>query len=316
MKVHSSSVTGTSSVLSLRIIFLLFFAGLLYMVVRLEIKHHEREMHGDFKQSDQSLRKFDPLPQASTSTSVTRPTLTEIGLKTQTDKATHHGYTDFYPIFLERWRDKPVKMLEIGFLLGYSYQMWKEYFEKGEVFVLDKDKGYPRNLDAYGFKGNQGSEADLEKLLQTKGLKNRLDLIIDDGSHHPSHQLTSFQYLFMNGLKEGGVYIIEDMEINYWVHGEVYDLPTNFGPDHSDSMITKFKKLVDVVNREFAPLNEPFVSDFGKDLDSWVGTIFFGPNFVIITKMTAAERQRALSRRYRFEPCLDKNADLSKYEYC
>ncbi len=291
--------------------------------MRLEIKHHERAMHGNFTPLPlvgSTLRSEKAeVTQSSTAeeiSKVTRPTLSEIGWKTKTDKSTHHHYTDYYPLFIERWRDQPIKMLEIGFLLGYSYKMWTEYFAKGEVYVLDKDKGYPRSLDAFGFKGNQGSEDDLQNLLETKKLRDRLDLIIDDGSHHPNHQLTSFQYLFMNGLKAGGVYIIEDVEINYWVHGEVYDLPTNFGADHPDSIITKFKKLVDVVNREFAPAKAPFVSDFGKDLDSWVGTVFFGPNFVIINKMTNEERERALSRRYRFEPCLDKDADLSKYEYC
>lgn len=324
MKVHSSSVAGGSSLLSLRMIFFLFFAGLVYVVIRLEIKHHESQMHGDGtiatgtatataakqqQQSESSLR-------IATATVADRLTLTEIGLKTKTDKATHHGYTDYYPLFLERWRDKPIKMLEIGFLLGYSYEMWRQYFSQGEVFVLDKDKGYPRSLDAYGFKGNQGNEEDLKKLLATKNLKGALDLIIDDGSHHPTHQLTSFQYLFMHGLKPGGVYIIEDVEINYWVHGEVYDLPTKYGPDHPDSIMTKFKKLVDIVNREFAPVNHPFVSDFGKELDSWVGSVFFGPNFVIINKMTISERDRALSRSYRFQPCLDKDADLTNYQFC
>lgn len=57
----------------------------------------------------------------------------------------------------------------------------------------------------------------------------------------------SFRYLFEHGLKPGGVYIVEDTEMNYWRKGETYGNPTNYGKDHADSLITKFKAFVDVV---------------------------------------------------------------------
>lgn len=79
-----------------------------------------------------------------------------------------------------------------------------------------------------------------------------MDFIIDDGSHYPDHQLLTFQYFFEHGLKPGGVYIIEDIEQNYWYQGESYGFFHSFGKDHPKSVITVFKKVVDVVNREFA----------------------------------------------------------------
>jgi hypothetical protein len=57
----------------------------------------------------------------------------------------------------------------------------------------------------------------------------------------------SVRYLFEHGLKPGGVYIVEDTEMNYWRKGETYGNPTNYGKDHADSLITKFKAFVDVV---------------------------------------------------------------------
>jgi hypothetical protein len=63
-------------------------------------------------------------------TGVLRPlqTMEELGTKTGTDKVYHHAYFRFYPLFLEPLRLKnnvegPIKMLEIGYLHGQSWEM-------------------------------------------------------------------------------------------------------------------------------------------------------------------------------------------------
>jgi len=70
------------------------------------------------------------------------------------------------------------------------------------------------------------------------------------------------------GLKPGGIYIVEDVEINYWIQGVTYGLNASIGRDP----ITKFKQLVDVVNHE---LNLGCISLFGVALYSRVETLFF-----------------------------------------
>ncbi len=137
------------------------------------------------------------------STLPTLPSMYEIGMKTGTDKVTHHGYDRYYPFFLEHLRNKPnFKMLEIGFLLGQSYQMWLEYFPLAKVFFMDKDCA--QTFPEARFCGDQGKTEDLKRLLREKGVeKGGLDFIIDDGSHHPLHQITSFKFLFEHGLKPG-----------------------------------------------------------------------------------------------------------------
>jgi hypothetical protein len=160
----------------------------------------------------------------------------------------------------------------------------------------DGDQGRPD----VGFGGNQSSRADLRRFLNQKNATRDLDVIIDDGSHHPAHQLISFKYLFRNGLKPGGVYIIEDTEMNYWTKGNTYDVPTAFGVNHPNSMINLLKGLVDVVNREYAPEARPFRSEFGKLIDDNVSSVFFGLNCAIVTKMTIAEREKFLFRKYRY----------------
>jgi hypothetical protein len=172
----------------------------------------------------------------------------EIGSQTRTDKI-EHRYHLFYPDWLEKYRTKNINLLEIGFLHGSSFKMWLEYFPKGNIFFMDKDDSVEsRSFPASKFRGSQAKVSDLSRLLQEKGVEKNLDIIVDDGSHHPEHQMISFTYLFLNGLKPGGLYIIEDVEINYWVHGEVYDMPTFFGKDHPDSIMTKLKALGDVVS--------------------------------------------------------------------
>ena len=42
----------------------------------------------------------------------------------------------------------------------------------------------------------------------------KFDLIIDDGSHYPSHQLTTFKKLYKN-IAPGGLYIIEDLDLSF-----------------------------------------------------------------------------------------------------
>ena len=44
---------------------------------------------------------------------------------------------------------------------------------------------------------------------------NRYDIIIDDGSHVPQHQITSLACL-LPALNPGGLYIIENVETSYW----------------------------------------------------------------------------------------------------
>ena len=40
----------------------------------------------------------------------------------------------------------------------------------------------------------------------------KVELIVDDGSHVPEHQILSFNFLFKNLLSPGSTYIIEDIE--------------------------------------------------------------------------------------------------------
>mmetsp|Transcript_26037 Transcript_26037/g.57650 ORF Transcript_26037/g.57650 Transcript_26037/m.57650 type:complete len:338 (+) Transcript_26037:84-1097(+) len=237
----------------------------------------------------------------------TRKTMKEIGSETGTDKITEHGYDRFYPLFLEPLRDlKGLKMLEIGYNLGFSYQMWLQYFPLGMVYFFEKDDGH-KYLKAR-FTGDQGKIGDLKRMLEEKDIVEGLDFIIDDGSHHPEHQIVSFRYLFEHGLKAGGVYIIEDTETSYWRSGDTYGMATLYGRDSPRSAINLMKGLVDVVNRKYALESAPHTSALGPYVDEWVQSVFFGPNSVVVVKMTPEEKNRFSSSSYLWKDKLKAKA--------
>jgi len=143
--------------------------------------------------------------------------LTEIANRIGTDKGTMdygHHYTILYHELLNELSKRHVKMLEIGVadprFPGASLEMWNEYFPDIELI------GYDINPDAkqfekdnvYVFIGDQNNPEHLEECIKTYGAD--YDLIVDDGSHYGEHIVTSFKTLYPY-LKEGGIYIIEDL---------------------------------------------------------------------------------------------------------
>ena len=136
-----------------------------------------------------------------------------LGLKYNTDKVLEHRYDRIYSMFLEPLRDKKIKLFEIGSgSEAASFKMWIEYFKNGLIYAMDISE--ERSLErGVMYLGDQSKIEDLERMANLIGY---CDVIIDDGSHQPQHQIETFNYLFENMLKEGGVYIIEDIECNYW----------------------------------------------------------------------------------------------------
>jgi hypothetical protein len=95
------------------------------------------------------------------------------------------------------------------------------------------------------------------------------DIIIDDGSHLPEHQLVSFTALFPF-VRPGGVYVIEDIETSYFdgPSAKIYGYPiTNagLGKPPPGNFVEKMKQLVDVVNRDW--FYHPEFSILGPEVD-------------------------------------------------
>ena len=147
-----------------------------------------------------------------------RPTLYEIGMKYQTDKSWYHMFTVLYDTYFGIYRDRPIKMLEIGILVGSSLMMWDEYFEQLEYYGVDLQDCSRFNSDRVKtIIANQESENDL------MALPKNMDIIIDDGGHTMLQQQLTLKTLFCNHLKSGGTYILEDLHTSeepyYSTHG-------------------------------------------------------------------------------------------------
>jgi hypothetical protein len=136
--------------------------------------------------------------------------LTELGHKYGSDKVLH-GYTEFYPLYLEPMRPTATRVLELGVLGGSSLLMWQDYFEKAEIVGVDIDlirnqACGPRITTRYA---DLGDAATLHCLAE-----ETWDVIIDDASHRPEHQILAFSTLFPS-LKSGGIYICEDTQTQF-----------------------------------------------------------------------------------------------------
>lgn len=180
--------------------------------------------------------------------------LTEIANKYRTDKGTayaeSHGFTEFYGPYFEKFIDKEdLNILEIGIYTGASLRMLNEYFNnKAQIYAIDIDtnrlNGFDSNIHAYYC--NQGSKEDIIKFLNNIG-NIKFDIIIDDGSHRFSDQMTSLYY-FKDSLKQGGLYVLEDLHTSLaW--GKEVESPLYFLNFYSDIKVLDKEKLDEISNQ-------------------------------------------------------------------
>ena len=68
-------------------------------------------------------------------------TLNQLGIKYGCDKSDiHHTfkgqtYLDVYETYFEKFKNSPIKFLELGVRQGQSISMWRDYFENAKVIV-------------------------------------------------------------------------------------------------------------------------------------------------------------------------------------
>ena len=116
-------------------------------------------------------------------------------------------------------RSSPLRILEIGIWQASSLKLWRQYFEHPQTMLVGIDvlqdcRRFEAPAD--GVHVRIGSQADAEFLDAVIGEFGPFDLIIDDGSHQSSHIIQSFNHLFGRGLKDDGIYFVEDLHANYW----------------------------------------------------------------------------------------------------
>lgn len=208
-----------------------------------------------------------------------------------TDKNLGHNYTRHYAKHFKKFRFRRVKLFEIGvggyddpLTGGQSLRMWKKYFPFGQIISLDLyDKSQLQENRIKIYRGSQNDPQILDKISAECG--NEFDLIIDDGSHINEHVIATFKLLFPK-LKEGGIYVIEDLQTSYW---------DDFGGNNKDfrnseTSINFVKSLVDGLNHvEYRiPNYQPTYFDLN------ITEIHFYHNIVFIYKAKNDEKSNVL----------------------
>lgn len=141
--------------------------------------------------------------------------LLEIGNKYDTDKQRRHKYLFLYENYIKPYKNKKIKLFEIGILNGGSIKMWEDYFsDDSKIYAIDINL----NQIKYVFmdktiyeKVDQRNKDDILNFVKKYG---NFDIIIDDGDHQPMSQQMCFGFLF-SFLNNGGIYVIEDLHTSY-----------------------------------------------------------------------------------------------------
>jgi hypothetical protein len=131
-------------------------------------------------------------------------------------------WSQYFAIYQEVFRDfhlRPVRLLEIGVFRGASLRMWKNYFSHPETQVVGIDINKECSAFDAPLEGRHiriGSQTDATFLKTVLNEFGPFDLIVDDGSHFSADIIYSFNALFAWALKDGGIYLVEDLHANYW----------------------------------------------------------------------------------------------------
>jgi len=147
-------------------------------------------------------------------------TLSEIiqELNLVTDKNSLHSYCDyFYEDRFADFREQPVDVLEIGIDQGGSLILWANYFTNSSTNILGLDLEFRGNCQTdcgqYSNIAIQLADAYSPTTADKFGM---FDIIIDDGPHTLSSQITAIE-LYFPKLKPGGIFMIEDVPDETWI---------------------------------------------------------------------------------------------------
>jgi hypothetical protein len=154
------------------------------------------------------------------------------------DKWVH--YFPVYSEHFERFRGRPVRMLEIGVYRGGSLDMWRWYLGPEAIIVGADIDERARDVAAPDHVVEVGDQTDPEFLRSLSEKYGPFDIVLDDGGHEMRQQIVTAETLFPL-LADGGVLLTEDCHTSYW---EAYE----GGRERKGTFIEWCKERVDDVN--------------------------------------------------------------------
>lgn len=141
-------------------------------------------------------------------------------------------------------REDAISLMEIGVQNGGSLEIWSQYFPNAR-FIIGCDIN-PECLNIH-FNSNKiniiiGDITSSKTKVKISAVTEKLDIVIDDGSHTSSDIIKTFSNFFPL-INTGGLFIAEDLHCSYWKEWEG-------GLNYDHSSISFFKALADIINFE------------------------------------------------------------------
>ena len=155
------------------------------------------------------------------------------------------SYIDIYDKIFEKYITKEISIAEIGVQNGGSLEVYNEYFPNVKVIIGVDNNEKCRELNFSTDKINLiiSDAANKSIVSELSDHSDQYDIIVDDGSHTSEDIIKSFSNLFTL-IKNGGIYVIEDMHTSYF-HS------CNNGLYAPHSANTFFKLISDIINYQF-----------------------------------------------------------------
>ena len=167
-------------------------------------------------------------------------------------------YFSAYEVAFGPLRHEPISILELGVHNGGSLRVFREYFTKARIIGLDiqdRPRGFPNNADFV-----KGSQADSGTLAKICEMGAPFDIIIDDAAHIGRLAKASYEYLYHDHLKPGGIYVLEDctpsLTRDNWPDSHPYTPPVDEGnmlPSFQHGMPGLVKQIMDQMMLKGSP---------------------------------------------------------------
>lgn len=148
----------------------------------------------------------------------------------RTDKDTSHSYIETYDSLFSEYKDKKINLLEIGNHHGGSLSLWNDYFSDANIIGIELDeRSGLRQFDNIEnvtiYENTDAISFDTIRKIEDLGIK--FDIIIDDASHLPNHQVFVCKF-WSQLLKDDGVFVIEDVQDIQFCETLMNSLPVGF----------------------------------------------------------------------------------------
>ena len=144
-----------------------------------------------------------------------------LGGKCGTDKSPlnkighRKSFTPIYDIIFQKFKNKKIKLAEIGIARSKSIKMWRSYFKKALIYGFDFHEKFISDGKKLKL---PGTFYDYINIRSSKSIRSsfkktnvKFDIIIEDSTHDENDQIRLILNAHMY-LKKGGIFVLEDIE--------------------------------------------------------------------------------------------------------